>query len=166
MIQKIRLTVLAGLVFAATGVAPVQAEVASIGPIQAEAAWARATAPHMQAGAVFLTLHNTGSAPDRLIGAAAPVARVTELHTHLMEGGIMRMRPVEAIDLPPGQTVALQPGGDHVMLIGLTQRLVEGETFPLTLTFAQAGRLAVSVSIAPIGAMGPGQDHGSGHRHP
>ncbi|MBY0430299.1 MAG: copper chaperone PCu(A)C, partial [Rhodospirillales bacterium] len=77
-------------------------------------AWARlpAGAPN---GAAFMTIVNKGPA-DRLTGAKADLARTVELHTHVQEGDIMRMRPVPAIDVPAGQTVTMKPGGLHVML--------------------------------------------------
>jgi periplasmic copper chaperone A len=68
----------------------------------------------------------------------------------------MRMRPLAAIDIPAGQTVTLSPGGMHIMLLGLTQPLREGQSFPLTLSFDHAGPRQVTVAIEKAGAMGPG----------
>jgi len=73
-----------------------------------------------------------------------------------MEGGVMRMRPLTAIDIPAGQTVTLSPGGTHIMLLGLTQPLREGQSFPLTLSFDHAGPRQVTVVIEKAGATGPG----------
>lgn len=124
--------------------------------LQVTGAWARATPPNAQAGAAFLTIANTGAEGDRLLAARAPVAKSVELHLHMDVGGIMQMRPVEAIDLRPGQTVTLEPGGLHVMLIGPTKPLKAGDSFPLTLVFEQAGELTVPVEVMGVGAMGPG----------
>lgn len=126
------------------------------GPLTIVQPWARATAPSAKAGAAFMTIHNNGGTPDRLIGASTEVAEKAELHTHIKEGDVMRMRPVKAIDIPAGGTTELRPGGFHIMLIGLKHPLQEGEHFPLTLTFAGAGSIAVEVEVTKGGAMGHG----------
>jgi periplasmic copper chaperone A len=114
--------------------------------------WSSATPGHIANGVAFLTVTNHGAEADRLVGASTPVADKAELHTHLMEDGIMKMRPVEAIDIAPGATVELKPGGLHVMLLGLKAPLTEGQTYPLTLTFAKAGTVTVEVAVTAIGA--------------
>lgn len=101
--------------------------------------WARATPPGATTGAAYLQLTNTGEQTERLVGARTPLAERVELHTHVMEGGMMRMHQVAAIDLPPGERVRLEPGGLHLMLIGLRQALVVGEQLPLTLLLASGG---------------------------
>ena len=131
------------------------------GEITATAPWSRA-AGQGRTGAGFLTLRNAGSAPDRLISATSPVARTVELHTHMREGEVMRMRPVQAIDLPPGQEVRLAPGGMHLMLIGLTRPLRQGERVPVTLVLERGGRLDVALEVLAAGARGPG---GAAPRH-
>jgi copper(I)-binding protein len=131
--------------------------------------WARATAPQQANGAAYLTVTNDGGAADRLIEAQSPVAGRVELHTHEVDSeGVMRMREVDGIDLPAGETIALRPGGLHVMLIGLGDRLVEGEAFALTLVFEQAGPVEVEVQVESVtfGVTGDaGQGHGHGHSH-
>jgi periplasmic copper chaperone A len=150
-----------------------------VGEIRIAAPWARATAGTATVGAAYMTLNNTGATADRLIEASSPVAAKTEMHTHIIEGDIMRMRPVDGVDLPPGESVEFQPGGLHVMLIGLTGPLQEAESFPLTLSFAEAGTTTVEVEVLQPGAIEsgreqareepfrdhPGLDHGSGHGH-
>lgn len=123
--------------------------------------WTRAAGAHAN-GAGFLAIRNNGSAPDRLLAARSPLARVVELHTHVRDGEVMRMRPVEAIPLPPGQEVRLQPGGLHIMLIGLNAPLRQGERVPLTLVFERAGEVTVELAVESAGARGPA---GQGHRH-
>lgn len=130
-------------------------------PLHISDAWARATAGQAANGAAYLTIANHGTAADRLVAAASPVARTVELHTHLMDNGVMRMRPVEAIEVDPGTPTVLQPSGLHVMLIGLVQPLREGESFPLTLRFAQGGERTVQVRVMGPGAMGPGGGMGA-----
>jgi periplasmic copper chaperone A len=130
--------------------------------------WARASAGLARNGAAYLTIHNAGAAGDRLVAAAGDVAERIELHTHLMEGDVMKMRQVEAIDVPAGGDVALQPGGRHIMMIGLKAPLVEGERFPLTLRFAEAGEITVEFAVEAVGAMGESEEHhhGEGHGSP
>lgn len=101
-------------------------------------------------GAVYLTIRNSGSAPDRLIKASSAIAKNVELHTMLLNDGVMEMRPVEAIDVPASGEVALKPGGFHVMPIGLNKALTPGETFDVTLQFEKAGSVTVQASIRPL----------------
>lgn len=133
-----------------------------------EAPFARATAGPARNGAAFLTVKNAGGDADRLIGAKATVADHVELHTHLHENGVMKMRQIEAVDVPAGGMASLQPGGDHIMLMGLKAPLKEGESFPLTLVFENAGEVTVDVTIGGVGAMegsGDGSHHGSHSGH-
>jgi copper(I)-binding protein len=127
-----------------------------------DGAFARATIGQGRIGAVFLMIHNPGSAADRLIGAASSVAERAELHTHKHENGVMKMRPVDAIAVPANGMAALKPGGDHVMLMGLSAPLKEGDRFELVLKFEKAGAIPVMLTVGPVGAMGAG--HG-GHKH-
>ena len=140
-------------------------EPGGVGKIRIAEPWARATAGMATAGAAFMTLENTGAAADRLIAAESPAAANVELHTHIVEGDIMRMRAVEQIDLPAGETIQLQPGGFHVMLIGLAAPLEMGKSFPLTLRFAEAGTTTVEVPVLQPGAMESGSDHSGGDTH-
>ena len=126
-------------------------------PSGSKSSWARATPPGGKVGGAFVTLVNTGDAPDRLVSASSGVAERVELHTHIKDGDVMRMREVEGgIPLPPGETVKLQPGGFHIMLLGLNQGLTAGSSFPLTLTFEKAGSVQVDVPVEAMGSMGPG----------
>lgn len=135
--------------------------------IQLARAWARATPAAAPAGAAFLTVENPGAEADAIVGAAAPVAGVAELHTHAMEGGVMKMRKVERIEVPAHGSVDLKPGGLHVMLIGLKAPLAEGQSFPLVLTFAKAGAVETTVTVEGIGARGPQGGMGAaGHAMP
>lgn len=134
--------------------------------------FSRASAPMAKAGAAFLTL-NIDEGEDKLVGATTPVAEKAELHTHLMEDGIAKMRPVQGgIPVKAGTPTELKPGGLHIMLMGLKAPLKEGESFPLTLTFEKAGAVQVTVPVQAPGAGMPmmqGHDHGgadhSGHQH-
>ena len=132
---------------------PVMAADVTIGAITISDPWARATAPTAPTGAAYFTLTTSGDQPDRLTLAASPAADLVELHTVSMDSnGVMRMRPVEAIEIAPNAPTALAPGGLHIMLIGLTGPLIQGESFPLTLTFEEAGSVDIAVPIAAAGA--------------
>lgn len=132
------------------------------GDILVQQPWARASIGAAKAGAAYMTVVNQGTAPDRLVAVESDVAARTELHGHLMEQGVMKMRPVEAIEVAPGEPAVLKPGGLHVMFMGLKAPLVEGARFPLTLVFARAGRIEVEITVMAPTAMGHGHGHGSG----
>ena len=105
---------------------------------------------------------------DRLVAAKSAAAGTVEIHDHINEGGIMKMRRVDGIKLSGEQTVTLKPGGYHLMLMDLKQPLKQGGKLPLTLVFEKAGEVAVEAVIAPIGAAGPSGETGakSGHGAP
>ena len=125
-------------------------------------AWARATPPGAKTGAAYVTVTNKGTEADKLLSAATPVAGEAQLHTTLTENGVMKMRPVSAIDLKPGASVTLKPGGMHLMLMDMKQPLKEGESFPLSLTFEKAGTVEANVTVRKVGAMSgmSGMDRG------
>ena len=133
--------------------------------VRVEQAWARATAGQMRTGAAYLTLVNAGAQPDRLVGVSTPVAEKAELHTHVMDGDVMRMRAIAAIEVNPGEPSVLKPGGAHVMLLGLKAPLKAGDGFALTLVFEKAGRVETTVRIGAAGAMGPQGTGGGAHQH-
>jgi hypothetical protein len=113
--------------------------------------WARATVGTTRPGGAYLTITNKGGAADRLTGAESPVADRVELHRSSVEGGMMRMIPVEAVDVPAGGKVMFAPSGYHLMLTGLRQPLSAGSKVPLTLVFEKAGRVTVEVAVRPLG---------------
>lgn len=127
-----------------------------VGDIQIQQPYARATPAKI--GGVFMILQNAGKTTDRLVKAASSVAENVELHTNVKDGDTMRMRPVDAIDVPAQGKTELAPGGYHVMLIGLKQPLKDGERFALTLTFEKAGMVTIDVPVTKAGAAG-------GHHH-
>ena len=118
--------------------------------------WARASAtPAAKAGAAYVNLGNTGSKDDVLVGGTSPVAKRVEIHVHKHEGGVMKMLPAGDVTIPAGGEVTMEPGGLHVMLMGLKKPLKEGEMFPVTLTFQHAGDVTVSVMTMGVAAKGP-----------
>lgn len=134
-------------------------------------AWARATVPQQKASGAFMTL--TASTDTRLIGVSSPAAGVAEIHEMKMDGNVMKMSPIEALELPAGQAVELRPGGHHLMLMQLSKPLEAGTTIPVTLTFedadGQRSTVEVEVPVKPLthgqarGGRGSGHGHGHGH---
>jgi hypothetical protein len=122
---------------------------------------AAATVPGAPTGGVYLTLENKGSAADRLIAASTPRAKRVELHTSTMDGGVMRMREVDGIEIKPGATIKMRPGaGFHLMLMDIGAPLKDGETFPLTLKFEKSGSVEIKAWVQK--AKGGGHEH---HKH-
>lgn len=132
--------------------------------VQVENPWARATPPGAKIGAAYMTLRNTTSAGDKLVGASSPAAAKVEPHITVREGDITRMRPVPGYDLPPNGRFELKPAGAHLMLFGLKAPLKEGERVPLVLEFQHAGKVEVELEVRALGASGamPGM-HGPMH---
>jgi len=137
---------------------------AQTGSVEVKNAWARATAGKADDGAAYLTLESP--TPDRLTGASTPAAQKAELNTMTMEGGVMKMRPLAGIDLPAGQPVTLKPGAMHVMLFGLTEPLIAGQSFQLTLSFEKAGKRKATVNVEKTGAVEPEKAAGDGMQMP
>ncbi len=135
----------------------------TLGDLTIEHPWARASAGTAANGAAYMTITTKGNSADRLLEAASPVAAKVELHTHVIDGDVMRMRPVGAIEVNVGEPAVLKPGGLHVMLIGLKAPLQEGAKFPMTLSFEKAGTTTVEVQVEAAGA-GGSHDKGA-HQH-
>lgn len=130
--------------------------------IHVDQAWARATPGGTKTGAVYLTLSNNGNAADKLIAASTPTAEKAQLHVTTVENGVMKMRPVPALDIAPGKPIVMDPmSGYHIMLTGLKAPLKEGDHVPLTLTFEHAGTQQVTASVAKVGAMHAGEKSSS-----
>ena len=113
--------------------------------------WARASVT--DTGAAYARIENRGGADDTLIEALSPVAERVEIHDMTMDGMVMKMRRLDALPVKAGESVALAPGGKHIMLIGLHGPIEEGASVPLTLVFEKAGRIETE---APVRAAGQG----------
>ena len=124
--------------------------------VRVSEAWARATGPNTPVGMAFITLTNSAGEADRLVSAGSPAAAKVEFHRHVHADGSMKMQRQDSIELAPGVTIRFSPGGLHVMLDGLKDRLAAGQSVPLTLTFAKSAPLTVSVTVVAQGAPPPG----------
>lgn len=113
-------------------------------------ATARATIPGAANSAAFMTIKNDSDSDVELISARSKVGQRVELHNHINDNGVMRMRPVQSIAVPSGQTVELKPGGLHVMLMGLNQELEPGEQIAIELVDKQGRIYPVSADVVDI----------------
>lgn len=133
-----------------------------VGDLTIEQAWTRATPGQATTGGGFLTITNSGSEADRLVGATSARAGKTEIHEMSVKDGIMVMRPVDGpLEIPAGGTLELKPGSYHVMFMALPQPFKQGETIPTTLTFEKAGSVDVDLVVEKPGAKGMSMDHGA-----
>jgi periplasmic copper chaperone A len=126
---------------------------ATAATIRVEDAWARATPGLARNGGAYFTAMNAGKDADRITGGFSEISARTEMHTHLSDNGVMRMRQVDGIDVPAGGKVTFEPGGYHIMFIGLHKPFKKGDSFPVTLTFEKAGKQTVNVKVMGVGAM-------------
>ena len=130
------------------------------------APWARATPGGAKVGGAYLELKAAPGPGDRLVSVSSPAAGTVEIHEHINEGGVMKMRRVDGSAVPGGASVMLKPGGYHLMLMDLKQPLKQGDKLRLTLTFEKAGTLAVEGPVAPLGAMAADDDAGQSASRP
>ncbi|MEY3974434.1 MAG: hypothetical protein RIS59_795 [Pseudomonadota bacterium] len=150
------LHLIAALIFAA----PLAAHA---GPIEIRDAYAHATSTAQAVGAGFLTIANSGAA-DRLVSVSCTCSQSAELHSMTMDGGVMKMRKLEGIDVPAKGSLVLEPGGMHLMLIGLKAPLAEGQSVPLELRFDKVGVVKTTLKVksrVPAGYEG----HEHMHKH-
>jgi hypothetical protein len=150
------------LFFLLIGTGSAAAHYYEIGGLRIVHPWARATVPSAANGVVYVAISNEGDTPDRLIAVETAIAARAELHTVLMEDGVAKMRPIAAIELAPGETALLEPGGDHIMLFGLKGPLIEGEMLAVRLVFEVAGPIDIELIVEPAGAgAGDHSEHSS-----
>jgi copper(I)-binding protein len=123
------------------------------GPLEIKHPWSRATPKGATVAGGYLSIVNTGSAPDRLVGGSVEGAGKFEVHEMSMDGGVMKMRPLpKGLEIKPGQTVELKPGSFHLMFIGLKQPFEQGKRVKGTLEFEKAGKVDVEYAVEAIGA--------------
>ena len=116
-----------------------------------DAPWAAATPPGASVGGGYLVIRNTGSVPDRLIGARSPASERIEMHLSSMDGNIMRMRQQKSLDIPANGRVELKPGAGHLMFVGLKRPFKQGNAVPVTLRFEHAGELKTELRVEQPG---------------
>jgi len=109
--------------------------------------WAREVPPNMKTSAGFLTMMNKGSVDHKLVAAESPATGMVELHTHINDNGVMRMRPVKEMPIPAGGKTELKPGGLHLMLMKLKQPLKAGEKMPITLIFEDGSKKEIQAEV-------------------
>jgi hypothetical protein len=131
----------------------------TVGSLHIEHPWSRTVPKGANVAVGYLEIKNTGTIPDRLIGGSSEIAGRFEIHEMTMDGGVMKMRPLEGgIEIPPGQSVKLAPGGNHLMFLDLTIPPVQGKFFRGTLVFEKAGKVDVEFDVEGMGL--PGGDSG------
>lgn len=160
-------SLLAALALAAT---EAQAHDYTAGDLKIHHPWTRVTPEGARAAGGFMTITNTGTQPDTMVGGTFVLSDKLEIHEMSMTDGMMKMRQLDkGLTIKPGETVELKPGAFHVMLIGMKQPMKDGETIKGTLVFERAGTIEVGYKVEPLGARaagGAGHDHGGGHAAP
>ena len=121
--------------------------------LQFDEAWSRATVPGAPTAAIYGTLVNTGPTTLTVLSVATDIARMGQVHESVMEHDMMHMRHIEALMIAPGQSAEFSPGGLHIMLMGLSRQLKEGETFEVRLRTDDGEELTVPVIVGSIGQM-------------
>lgn len=132
----------------------------SAGDLTISGAFTRAMLPQAKTGGAYMSIANSGSEADRLIGASTEAASVVQLHLMQLEGEVMKMEHAKGgVEIPAGETVTLVPGGMHVMLLGVGVPFKEGECLELTLEFERAGKVPVLLNVGGVSAGGPPEHH-------
>jgi copper(I)-binding protein len=133
-----------------------------IGALTIEHPYGPDTPPNARTAVAYMTIRNDGDTPDRLLRAISARADSVELHTTVRDGDVMRMRDVDAIDIPPHKSVTFAPAGLHAMLVGLKGAFAVGQTVPMTLVFEKAGTVEIGVLVQKPGR--GDSDHAT-HQH-
>jgi hypothetical protein len=127
-----------------------------LGDLEISGAFIRATLPRAPVGSAYLTIVNHGTSDDRLVSVTAPVGHEVQIHEMTVSDGVMTMRELsEGLPVPQGETVRLEPGGKHLMIMGLAGPLEKGQSLELTLHFESAGEVVIRFDILSMNARGP-----------
>jgi periplasmic copper chaperone A len=157
----IRTSFIAAVVLLGCWIGPAPAEDITVGSLKISSPWARATPKGASVGGAYMTITNTGSVADRLVGGSSDVSSRFQIHEMSMDNGVMKMRPLDkGLEIKPGQTVELKPGGNHVMFVGLKRSLEEGQHVKAMLEFEKSGKVAVDFTVEGIGAREGGAPSG------
>jgi periplasmic copper chaperone A len=136
-----------------------------LGEVEVVHPWTWNTPPGAKVGGAFFTV-TAGKAGDKLLSAESPVAGKTEIHTHVNDNGVMRMRAISHIEIGSGKSVELKPGSYHIMFFDLKRAFANGDKIPLTLSFEKAGKVQVEVSVEDrAAASAPKSADHAGHKH-
>jgi len=123
-----------------------------VGTIEIDRPWSRATPKSAKVASGYLKITNSGAGPDRLVGGTFAQSRAVEIHETSVERGVMKMRELkDGLEIAPGASVELKPGGSHLMFTGLARSLAKGERVKGTLTFEKAGNVEVEYAVEAIG---------------
>lgn len=144
------------------GLASLPALAASADDVTVDGAYVREVPPMVRNSAAFMTLSNSGDTEAALVAVHSTAADTIELHTHLNDNGVMRMRQIPEIAVAAGASTKLQPGGLHIMLLGLTESLQQGQTVSLELEFADGSRTRIEAPVMPVMS---GMHHGHHGKH-
>ncbi len=117
-----------------------------LGKLMISKPWARVTLPD-KPGAGYMQIHNMADGADKIVSASSKAADRVELHTHIMDKGVMKMRKVEAIGIQAKGLTELKPGGLHLMFFGINKQLKMGDKIPVTVNFEKAGSLGIEMDI-------------------
>ena len=132
---------------------------AAQGQVEIDKPWARATAPGAVVAGGYMTIRNRSGAPDRLLGASSPAAARVELHVHVKEGDVVKMRQVSGYDVPANGSFELKPGGAHLMFLQIARPFKEGDKVPMKLRFAKAGEVSAEFHVGRLGDTAPSAQH-------
>jgi len=127
--------------------------------VQIEKPWARATAPGAKVAGGYMIIRNFGAVPDRLVAASSPASAKVELHVHINDGGVMKMREVPGYDVPAKGSFELKPGGAHLMFMDVRRPFKEGEKVPVRLIFEKAGEVSTEFHVGRLTEGTPAHKH-------
>jgi periplasmic copper chaperone A len=137
-----------------------------VGALEIESPWSRAVLKGAKVAAGYMTIKNTGTEPDRLVGGFTPVAGRFEIHEMSMDKGIMKMRPLPSgLEIKPGQTVELKPSSFHIMMMDLKEPIQRGKPFRASLTFEKAGEVDIDFAVEAVGATPAATSGHDAHHH-
>jgi len=157
----VAIMLLAGGAFSAALPSPAAAGDYDVGSIHISQPWSRATPKGAASGAGYMTLTNKGAVPDKVSCVSDDASAQCQIHSMTMDGGVMKMRPVEGgLEIKPGESVTLKPGGYHMMFLDLKHPLEQGQAVKVTLKFDHAGTIDVEYPVLAIGAPAPASSAG------
>ena len=128
--------------------------------VEIDKAWARATAPGAEVAGGYMTIRNRGNRADRMVGASSPAAARVEMHVHVRDGEVIKMRQVPGYDVPASGSFELKPGGAHLMFVRIARPLKEGDKVPVKLRFEKAGEVSAEFHVGRLGDTAPPAQRG------